>query len=177
MKDLSNYIPDSIQFSLPKAADKFPKQLFEGAKSLEEIEKHLADKFVALNAGPKVVRLLDAYEIQTMRNNYAELMEGDKIKHEAELVKIEADAKLRVKEAKERLQATLTRIDTLVKDVKAGSKEIDLPQETTYRIAVGNHYLFYTWANGKFQLADVCLIPEWERRELFNMQDKNAQAE
>ena len=176
MKDLSNYIPDSIQFSLPKAADKFPKQLFEGAESLEEIEKHLADKFVALNAGTKVVRLLDAYEIQTMRNNYAELMEGDKIKHEAELVKIEADAKLRVKEAKERLQATLTRIDTLVKDVKAGSKEIDLPQETTYRIAVGNHYLFYAWANGKFQLADVCLIPEWERRELFNMQDKNAQA-
>ena len=22
----------------------------------------------------------------------------------------------------------------------------------------------------------MCLIPEWERRELFNMQDKNAQA-
>ena len=39
-----------------------------------------------------------------------------------------------------------------------------------------NHYLYYTWANGQFKLADVCLIPEWERRELFNMQDKNAQA-
>lgn len=176
MKDLSNYIPDSIQFSLPKAADKFPKQLFDGAESIEEIEKHLADKFVALNAGPKVIRMLDAYEVQTMRNNYAELMEGDKIKHEAELVRIEAEAKQRVKEAKERLQATLTCIDTLVKNVKSGSKEIELPQETTYRIAVGDHYLYYTWANGKFQLADVCLIPEWERRELFNMQDKNAQA-
>ena len=176
MKDLSNYIPDEIKFNLPKAADRFPKVLFEGADSLAEIEKLLADKFVALNAGPKVVRFLDAYEKQTMRNNYAELMEGDKIKHETELVKIEAEAKQRVKDAKERLQATLTRIDNLVKEVKAGSKEIDLPQDTTYRIAVDNHYLYYTWANGQFKLADVCLIPEWERRELFNMQDKNAQA-
>ena len=90
MKDLSNYIPDEIKFNLPKAADRFPKVLFEGADSLAEIEKLLADKFVALNAGPKVVRFLDAYEKQTMRNNYAELMEGDKIKHETELVKIEA---------------------------------------------------------------------------------------
>ena len=39
MKDLSNYIPDEIKFNLPKAADRFPKVLFEGADSLAEIEK------------------------------------------------------------------------------------------------------------------------------------------
>lgn len=33
MKDLSNYIPDEIKFNLPKAADRFPKVLFEGADS------------------------------------------------------------------------------------------------------------------------------------------------
>ena len=137
MKDLSNYIPDEIKFNLPKAADRFPKVLFEGADSLAEIEKLLADKFVALNAGPKVVRFLDAYEKQTMRNNYAELMEGDKIKHETELVKIEAEAKQRVKDAKERLQATLTRIDNLVKEVKAGKIDFKVDKFGIVHTSIG----------------------------------------
>lgn len=83
---------------------------------------------------------------------------------------------VRIKDAKERLQSVNTQISDLVQQVKGGVKSIELPDTTTYRIAINNHYLYYTWLNGKFLLAKTEAIPEWDRHELFNMQERNQKA-
>ena len=175
MTDLRDYIPQDVEFELPKK-NPYPTVLFEGADSLEEIERVLADKFTVLNANISTTRKLDAYEKRTIRENYSELIENDKIECEQSLAKIEAEAKNAVKDAKERLQSVNTQISDLVQQVKGGVKSIELPDSTTYRIAIDNHYLYYTWLNGKFILAKTELIPEWDRRELFNMQERNQRA-
>lgn len=46
MIDLKGYAPQSPEFKLPKNAS-FPKVIFEGAKDMEEIRKHLSGKFIA----------------------------------------------------------------------------------------------------------------------------------
>ena len=82
---------------------------------------------------------------------------------------------MRIKEAKAKLTACLTEIDDLVSQVRIGTKKMNLKFGETFRIPVGEHYLYYTWVNDKFKLASVRQIPQWERNDVFNSSTKNTE--
>lgn len=176
MIDLKNYVPEHPEFKLPKGVS-FPKVIFEGAKNMDEIRKQLSGKFIAESVpGTKAIRLLDAYERASIRANYAELMEDEQPKLEAALAEVEASCKAIIKEAKDKLQAVTTQIRDLVYQVKRGEKEVDLPGESTVRMALCGYYLYYAWINGEFQLCRVDKIPSWDEQSLFANLETNKQA-
>lgn len=176
MIDLKNYAPEQPEFKLPKNVT-FPRVIFEGAKNMEEIRKFLSGRFIAESmTSAKAIRLLDSYEKASLRANYSELMEDEQPKLEDQLADIEASCKQLTKEAKDKLQAVVTQIRDLVFQVKRGDKEVDLPSDSTVRIPLDGHYLYYAWINGKFQLCRVDKIPSWDEQSLFANQETNKEA-
>lgn len=176
MIDLKNYAPVQPEFKLPKGVS-FPKVIFEGAKNMDDIRKYLSGRFIAESmTNAKAIRLLDSYEKASLRSNYSELMEDEQPKLEEQLANIEADCKQITKEAKDKLQAVITQIRDLVYQVKRGDKEVDLPTDSTVRIPLDGHYLYYAWINGMFQLCRVDKIPSWEEQSLFANQETNKEA-
>lgn len=173
MQDIRNYVPEKPRFQIAPKHNQYPAVLFEGAKNFDEIKKLIAEKFIGINTGAKVFRLLDNYEITTIRANYSELMENDRIEAEANLLQIQAEAKAMVDGAKSRLQSIETQIDDLVSQVKNNNKEVELLEENSYRLTVSNHHLYYSWVGEEFTLTRVDEVPEWEMRDLFSQQDKN----
>lgn len=176
MIDLKNYAPKSPEFKLPKNTS-FPKVIFEGAKNMDEIRKHLSGEFIVESMpNTKAIRLLDEYERTSIRANYAELMEDEQPKLEESLADIESQCKAIIKEAKDKLQAVMTQIRDLVYQVKRGEKEVDLPGESTVRMALCGYFLYYAWIDGKFQLCKVDKIPSWEEQNLFANLETNKKA-
>lgn len=176
MIDLKNYVPEQPEFKLPKGVS-FPKVIFEGAKNMDDIRKYLSGRFIAESmTNAKAIRLLDSYEKAALRSNYSELMEDEQPKLEEQLADIEADCKQITKEAKDKLQAVITQIRDLVYQVKRGDKEVDLPTDSTVRIPLDGHYLYYAWINGMFQLCRVDKIPSWDEQSLFANQETNKEA-
>lgn len=176
MIDLKNYAPVQPEFKLPKGVS-FPKVIFEGAKNMDDIRKYLSGRFIAESmTNAKAIRLLDSYEKAALRSNYSELMEDEQPKLEEQLADIEADCKQITKEAKDKLQAVITQIRDLVYQVKRGDKEVDLPTDSTVRIPLDGHYLYYAWINGMFQLCRVDKIPSWDEQSLFANQETNKEA-
>lgn len=176
MIDLKNYAPVQPEFKLPKGVS-FPKVIFEGAKNLDDIRKYLSGRFIAESmTNAKAVRLLDSYEKAAIRSNYSELMEDEQPKLEEQLADIENSCKQMTKDAKDKLQAVITQIRDLVYQVKRGDKEVDLPADSTVRIPLDGHYLYYAWINGMFQLCRVDKIPSWDEQSLFVNQETNKDA-
>lgn len=176
MQDIRNYTPKSPEFKIDSRHSNFPPVLFQGAKDMAEVRKHLADKFLVLNSKAKVLRLLDAYETQTLRANYGELMENDKLELEQKLSEVKAEAKRMIEEASDKLQAVETQINDLIRQIKLGTKDVELVEENSYQMTVANHRLYYSWIDGKFALTRVDDIPEWEMRDLFSQQEANHKA-
>ena len=176
MIDLKNYEPEYPEFKLPKGVS-FPKVIFEGAKNMDEIRKHLSGKFITESMqGVKATRLLDVYERTSIRSNYSELLEDEQPKLEDALAEAEASCKAIIKEAKDKLTSVTTQLRALVYKVKRGEKEMDLPSESTVRMALCGHYLYYSWIAGKFQLCRVDKIPSWDEQSLFANLETNKQA-
>lgn len=176
MIDLKNYAPEQPEFKLPKNVS-FPRVIFEGAKNMDEIRKFLSGRFIAESmTSAKAIRFLDSYERASLRANYSELMEDEQPKLEDQLADIEASCKQLTKEAKDKLQAVITQIRDLVFQVKRGDKEVDLPADSTVRIPLDGHYLYYAWINNMFQLCRVDKIPSWDEQSLFANQETNKEA-
>lgn len=176
MTDLKNYAPEHPEFKLAKGVS-FPRVIFQGAKDMEEIRKHLSGKFIAESvSGTKAHRFLDKYELTSIRANYSELLEDEQPKLEDKLAEVEAQAKQIVKDAREKLQAVVTQIKDLAYQAKLGIKEVELPADTTIRMALCGHYLYYAWIDGKFQLCRVDKIPSWDEQSLFANLETNKQA-
>lgn len=173
MTDITNYAPENPKFQIASKHSKFPVVLFDGAKDYDEVRRIIADKFVGINTKRKVLRLLDEFEKKSIRANYAELMENDRIEAEQKLAEARAMAKAMIEDASDRLKAVETRIDDYVGQVNRGTKEVELVEENSCRMTVANHHLYYSWINGVFTLTAVEEVPEWEMRDLFSQQDRN----
>lgn len=175
MKDLKNYVPAEPAFILPKNVS-FPPVIFEGAESMDDVRKHLT-AFVTENMTTATAeRLLDEYEKATLRANYGELIENEQPKLEKALADAEAAAKELVRNAKDKLLACTTQIKDYAFQVKRGQRGMELPTESTVRIPVCGHYLYYAWINGAFRLCRADRIPLWEADNLFTNTETNKAA-
>lgn len=176
MKDLTSYTPQRTEIAIAKQYDKLPQTLFDGAESLEQVQKILHVEFVTTNEPIKVFRKLDSYEVSTIRSNYSELLEDKLPVVKDEYATIQENAKKAIQDAKDRYTSCETQIQDLVYQVKNGKKEIELDQNSCYRIPAVGHYLYFSWINEEFTLVNVEKIPEWDADKIFSQGEQNVEA-
>lgn len=176
MENLTGYIPEKIEVIIPKQYEKLPTVLFEGAKSLEDVQKILHKEFVTTNEKIKVLRKLDTHEVRVIRGNYSELLEKKLPVVKADFLRIQEDCKAAVTEAKDKLSACETNINDLVAQVRSGSKEVTFEQNQCYRIPACGYYLYFAWVNSAFTLVSVDPIPQWDANKIFSQGEKNVEA-
>lgn len=170
-----DYLPSDVKFDIPEQYG-FPPVIFEEFDNIEDVRQAIATKLIAIQEKDSVaIRLLDEYEKESIRDEYQVLLESKKPRLSGELETIIAECKNKIKEAKAKLSAVLTEIDDLVSQVRIGTKKMNLKFGETFRIPVGEHYLYYTWVNDKFKLAAIRIIPAWEKNDVFNSSVKNTE--
>ena len=163
-----------IKFKLPESVE-FPQVIFEDALSLESVKTKLEESgFIAVQQkNVKASRIMDADEISEIRAEYGEIAETDLPSLYAEQSDIESSYKYQKKEIEGRISSAMTKFKDLVSVTKKGVKDFDLDYENTFCISVQKHYLFYTWVNGRFELALVQEIPNHNGLDIFNSIEKN----
>lgn len=171
----NDYLPADVKFDIPEQYG-FPPVIFEEFDNIEDIRQAIATKLIAIQEKDTVaIRHMDDYEKESIRDEYQVLLESKKPRLSSELEAIIAESKSKIKEAKAKLTAVLTEIDDLVSQVRIGTKKMNLKFGETFRIPVGEHYLYYTWVNDKFKLAAIRSIPHWEKNDVFNSSTKNTE--
>lgn len=75
MIDLKDYVPEELKFKLPTTV-KFPEVIFSDCVSMDDVKKKLAENFVTIQEKDVIAnRVMDDYEISTIRANYGEIAE------------------------------------------------------------------------------------------------------
>lgn len=176
MNDLKDYTPKELRFKLPESVQ-FPEQLFADCKDMDEVKKLLEEHFVAVQEKDIIAnREMDEYEIAAIRENYGEIAE----EMLPELESGYEDLKAKFNAAKKEFEAKISSLRTQFKDLvalaKKGIRDFPLDIGSTFRISVCGHYLYYTWAGGKFILALVQKIPNHEFCDLFSTGERNEES-
>lgn len=173
--NLKDYKPEHVEFILSDLVKaKFPLTLFDGCDNIEEIIANVNEHFTPLfPENETATRKLDDYEVNQIREEYCIKTEDDLPDARAQLVEAIERARQIKKDAEDKLLAVQTSILELAAKVKQGTADFKLSPNNTIRIALCSHYLFYTWEDGKFQLAKAEKIPEWDARELWSQDEQN----
>ena len=176
MIDLKDYSPEEVQFKLPTTV-KFPEIIFPDCVCMDDIKKKLAENFIAIQEKDVIAnRVMDDYEISTIRANYGEIAEEQMPELEAQLESLKAKYNNEKKEFEAKISALHTQFKDLVNLAKKGVRDYPLKMIDTFRIPVMGYYLYYSWVNDAFRLALVQEIPKHEYNDLFNSGEKNQEA-
>lgn len=158
----------------------YPEKIFTGSKSLKEAYKKLDEKCVYLSSNTTVNRKLDEMEIDDIRQNYTSMVENERIEAKSNLMSALTQAEIMkkkiksdIEEAESILDGVETQINDHVRMIKRGTTEMQLDAEKSFRIALDNKYLYYTWTGDAFSLAKVENMPFIQQGELFSSQSKN----
>lgn len=173
MQIVKDYLPAVIEFTTKTS--EVPENLgtFE---TPEDVQKFMSENFIAMPKQIETNRLLDDYEKEHIRNEYiTELEENLPVyqKQHFERAAETESAKEAEKRAKETVNASFNKIEALSKEVRKGIAEINLDPATTYEVAFGGNYYYYTWINGELKLAKIKKIPDHDISDLFNSSERN----
>lgn len=162
MIDLKDYVPEELKFKLPTTV-KFPEVIFSDCVSMDDVKKKLAENFVTIQEKDVIAnRVMDDYEISTIRANYGEIAEEQMPELEAQFEALKAKFNTEKKEFEAKISALNTQFKDLVNLAKKGVKDYPLKMIDTFRIPVMGYYLYYSWVNDAFRLALVQEIPKHE---------------
>lgn len=162
--DLTNPMPTTIPDTLG---------MFDNEK---DVVNFLNKYTNAMPVKISVYRYMDNREKADLRTEYQDILENKipTLNREHQRAKAAFDeAKSKFDNIKEQLSASRTEAEAIALDVKRGTKEIHLDEMNTFRIAFDDRYFFYTWIDKQLKLCRVSDIPEHEKQELFNAQQKN----
>lgn len=163
-----------IKFKLPESIE-FPQVIFEDKKSLEGVKKAISESgFIAVQQKDIIAnRVMDVEELSDIRAEYGEIAETDlpSLYEESSALKAKYEAEKKTLEGQ--ISALNTKFKDLVSFAKRGIRDFNLDYEKTFCISVMKHYLFYTWINGRFELALVQEIPNHKGLDIFNSVEKN----
>lgn len=180
--DLKNYVPKDVEFVVSESVkEMFPPLLdFNGLgdfKNVSDVIKFIGEHFVAtFPSNETAMRMLDAFEIGNIREEYCVLQENEVPKRKLELEQTLEEIKYMKKKAEQAYESILEEVAKYAAEVKNGTREILLPAKETFCIALAGHYLIYTYnrEKGAFLLAKAFEIPD--SSELWASDDANREA-
>ena len=176
MIDLKDYVPEEIKFKLPVTV-KFPEVIFSDCVCMDDVKKKLSLHFVTIQEKDVIAnRVMDEYEISTIRAYYGEIAEEQMPELESQFESLKAKFNAEKKDFEAKISALNTQFKDLVNLAKKGIKDYPLKMIDTFRIPVMGYYLYYSWVNEAFRLALVQEIPKHEYNDLFNSGEMNQEA-
>ena len=180
MKKVIEYLPAQVEFVLnQEPSESIPESLGK-FKTVKEAQKFFNEnQFITLNPIIDATRLMDEVEINDLRGEYISELEESlpELKRNAAIAASNFEnAKNNLKAQNERVSASETKVEMLVDEINAGTKEMNPEQSKTFELAYKNQYLYYTLVNGSLQLCKIKDIPEFERSEIFNSTEANLEA-
>ena len=145
-------------------------------KDVQEANQFIAANMIAINTKARVTRYMDNFEKNEIRKEYQELLEQKIPMLERELMKAKAafdEAKKAFADSQEYVSATTNEAKALAVEVRRGTKEEELDDMNTWKIAIGDRYYFFTYIDKQIKLCKVMDIPFHERQEIFNAMTRN----
>ena len=174
MKKVENYRPAVIEFTAD--SQDVPKTL-GSFKKAEEAQKFINEKFIAVPLPVDTERVMDDYEKDSLRWKYINELEvvlpEYETKYQQACIASET-AKEAEKKAKEMVTASRNYVETLSREARAGVVDISLDQAFTWQIPFNGNYYYYTYMDGKLQLAKVQAIPDHQKGDIFNANERNS---
>lgn len=173
MKKVENYRPHLIEFTAE--SEKVPTKLGE-FESVEDAREFMAKNFVAFNQKLTAQRYMDGKEIEMLREEYSQELEEELPKYKKHLLhRVEEleRAKQNKKEAEEQVNASLTKIQDLAKEVNGRVTTIELDEANTWAMVIDRTRFIYTLMDGEIQLAHKEELTELEREDFFTSSDQN----
>lgn len=171
------YVPEEIVFLLPE--NSVLPEIIGNVKTLEKCQEVISKAFVATNIKYTAIRYMDVFEKEETRRKYQEELEvvqpGIDKQLAAARIKFE-EAKQQLKAIEEQSSASDTKVKDLAKQVRIGTKDINLDQSSTWRVPLNGQYYFLTYMRGRLAVAAVVDIPDHEKHDLFNSQARNEEA-
>lgn len=176
MIDLKDYVPAEIKFKMPATLN-FPEVIFPDCVCMDDVKKKLEENFVTIQEKDVIAnRIMDSYEISSIRANYGEIAEEQLPELESRFENLKAEFNVAKKDFESRIGSLHTQFKDLVHMAKKGIKDYPLNMADTFRIPIMGYYLYYSWVNESFRLALVQEIPKHEYNDLFNSGEKNQEA-
>lgn len=176
MIDLKDYVPAELKFKLP-ATIKFPEVIFSDCVCMDDVKKKLSEHFVTIQEKDVIAnRVMDDYEVSTIRANYGEIAEEQMPELENQFERLKTEFNTAKKEFEAKISSLHTQFKDLVNLAKKGIRDYPLKMIDTFRIPTMGYYLYYSWVNEAFRLALVQEIPKHEYNDLFNSGEMNQDA-
>lgn len=182
--DLKGYEPKDVEYELSEHVKEiFPQQLdftkIEGAKikTANDAIKFIGKEFAAtFPVGETVMRKLDDFEIQNIREEYCVMQENEVPKRKLCLEETLEEIKAMKKRAEQAYDSILAEVAKYAAEVKAGTREVQLSSKETFCIAIAGYYAIYTYDRNKkvFVLAKAFEVSDYN--ELWANEDKNREA-
>jgi hypothetical protein len=174
MRD-ENYRPANIEFDVAHDGTNVPLTFGEFATA-DEAAKFLGNNLTAINQAITVARHMDIKEKTDIRREYNDLLENILPSKEKELsaaTTVFNEAKRKMSDATEMVNATLSEAKALAKEVKRGLVDMQLDDMFTTRIPYRGRYYFFTYMDKQLKLCSIRDIPEHEKTEIWNVMAAN----
>jgi hypothetical protein len=171
-----DYRPATITFDVSTDGTPMPEILGNFPNHQDLLEFLSNYKITAINQALTVSRHMDYKEKVDIRKEYTDILENvlPRIEKEYSIILMELnELKRKEKEAAERVNATITEIKLLSKEVKRGLIDMRLDDIYTFRIPYKGRYYFYTWIYQVAKLCKISDIPEHEKGDLWNAMATN----
>lgn len=171
----SDYRPANIEFDVD--GGQLPMTLGIVFESANDAVQFMGRNLIGIGIKVRANRYMDGVEKNEIRREYQELLEQKIPMLEKELAKAKAEldaAKKAFGDASEHVSATTNEAKALAVEVRRGTKEMELDDSFTWRIAVGDRYYFYTFIDKQIKLCKVQDVPFHERQDLYNATTNNA---
>jgi hypothetical protein len=174
MRD-ENYRPAIVEFDVAHDGSNVP-ETFGSFETAEEAAKFLGKNFTSINQALTVSRHMDQREKIEIRREYNELLEIKLPVYEKELSAATQEfneAKRKLANATEMVNATITEARGLASEVRRGLVEMKLDDLYTSRIPYHGRYYFFTYMDKQLKLCAIKDIPAHEKTEIWNAMAEN----
>lgn len=166
---MENYRPKYIEFSVAHDGTLMPENFGE-FQNHEEAMKFLGGNFVCTNQQIVVNRIMDHVEKKLLREQYEHTLENILPANEQKLSDAQTaftEAKRKLQEAQEVVNATMTEVRLLAKEVKRGLVDMQLDDMFTVKIPYRGRFYWYTYIDKEIRLVKITEIPGHEKTEIF----------